>query len=156
MAASHPRDLAEGEWMPVLDDPSMDAGRSDVRRLIVCSGKVAVDLMTIPYRSDHPEVAIVRMEQLYLFPGEAVRRVVESYPRIAELVWVQEEPENMGALAYVKPYLEEISAGRWPVRFVARPANASPAEGSAAWHAANQAKLLAAALGAEAVVHTRS
>jgi 2-oxoglutarate dehydrogenase E1 component len=154
--ASPPRDLAEGEWQPVLDDPFSQAHRAGVQRLIFCTGKVAVDLMTIPYRSDPPDVAIARVEQLYLFPLEHARRVAEGYPRLRELVWVQEEPANMGALSHVHPHLMEISGGRWPVRVIARPANASPAEGSAAWHAANQAKLVASALGADAVVQTRS
>jgi 2-oxoglutarate dehydrogenase E1 component len=140
----------------MLDDSLSEPQKAHVRRLILCTGKVSVDLLTSPDRPAHPEVAIARIEQLYLFPVDAARRLVEGYPRLQEIVWVQEEPENMGALAHVRPHLVEISAGRWPVRSIARPANASPAEGSAAWHAANQAKLIASALGVDAVVQARS
>jgi 2-oxoglutarate dehydrogenase E1 component len=134
------RELVEGRWRPLLDDPRPEP-REPVRRLLLCSGKVAVDLFTSPRREAEPAIVIVRLEQLYPVPGEELLRLLDGYPRLEELVWVQEEPENMGAWTFLRPRLEQLIAGRWPLRYIGRPANSSPAEGSAAWHATNQ-KLL--------------
>jgi 2-oxoglutarate dehydrogenase E1 component len=83
-------------------------------------------------------VAIVRVEQLYPFPEEAIRDVLGAYPKLDEICWVQEEPENMGAWEFARPLLEQLIDGRWPLRYVGRVRNSSPSEGSAAWHALNQ------------------
>jgi len=64
--------------------------------------------------------------------------VIESFPKLEELVWVQEEPENMGAWGFVRPLTEELAEGRWPLRYVGRARSASPSEGTSSWHAANQ------------------
>jgi 2-oxoglutarate dehydrogenase E1 component len=108
-----------------------------VRRLALCSGKVAVDLLTSERRADNPHVAIVRVEQLYPFPEEAIRAVIDRYPKLREVCWVQEEPENMGAWEFARPLLESIAGDR-PLRYIGRSRNSSPSEGSSSWHAANQ------------------
>ena len=98
MVASAPRDLAEGRWQPVIPDADAADAGEDVRRLVLCSGKVYVDLVSSGARAAHPEVAICRVEQLYPFPwsrSEADRRGASR--ALEEIVWVQEEPENMGA-----------------------------------------------------------
>jgi 2-oxoglutarate dehydrogenase E1 component len=143
LVASPGADLAEGRWQPVLPDPGVRAGQ--VRRVVLCSGKVAVDLVSSEMRAKSPEVAVVRVEQLYPFPWDDLKPVLEGYPRLAEVVWLQEEPENMGAWEFVRPLLEEGFDERWPLRYVGRARSASPAEGSMAWHAANQKTLLAEA-----------
>ena len=79
-----------------------------VRRLVLCSGKVAVDLLTSEQRKDNPNVAIARVEQLYPFPETAIRDVMARYPKLREVCWVQEEPENMGAWEFVRPLLGAI------------------------------------------------
>jgi 2-oxoglutarate dehydrogenase E1 component len=84
------------------------------------------------------QVAIARMEQLYPFPKEQLQKVLDSYPNLTEIVWVQEEPANMCAWTYIRFRLEEMLAGRLPLRYVGRPSRTSPAEGSAAWHKRNQ------------------
>ena len=109
-----------------------------MRRLVLCSGKVAVDLLTSERRKDNPNVAIVRVEQLYPFPADAIREVMERYPNVREVCWVQEEPENMGAWEFVRPELEIVLDGRRPLRYIGRSRNSSPSEGSSSWHAANQ------------------
>ena len=139
--ASTPNELATGRWQPVIDDAGV-ADPSKVTRLIVCSGKVAVDLLTHPDRAAQSHVAICRVEQVYPFPSAALGDVCPRYKRLKEVVWMQEEPENMGAWEFVQPLLREAVAGL-PVSVVARPRSSSPAEGSAARHAQNQERLIA-------------
>jgi 2-oxoglutarate dehydrogenase E1 component len=141
-AGSSPRDLAEGHWQPVIDDDQAARQPEDVRRLVLCSGKVYVDLVTAGQRGQSLSVAIVRLEQLYPFPENDLRTVLERYSGLSEVVWLQEEPENMGAWLAIRPCLTEVIAGRWPLSYIGRPPNSSPAEGSAAWHAANQKELV--------------
>jgi 2-oxoglutarate dehydrogenase E1 component len=136
--ASTPAELAEGKFMRVIDDVEAAAQTAKVRRVVFCSGKVAVDLFTSERRKDHPHVAIVRVEQLYPFPSDLIRDVVERYANAREVCWVQEEPENMGAWEFARPELEAIVDGRWPLRYIGRSRNSSPSEGSSSWHAANQ------------------
>ena len=106
--------------------------------LVLCSGKVAVDLFTSERRKDNPHVAIVRVEQLYPFPSDVIRDLLDRYSSVREVCWVQEEPENMGAWEFARPELEAILDGRWPLRYIGRSRNSSPSEGSSSWHAANQ------------------
>jgi len=141
-AASTPRELAEGRWQPVIDDARARQQPEQVRRLIWCSGKVYVDLVSSDDWEKSPEVAIARLEQLYRFPAEAVEPVLARYPKLEEVVWLQEEPENMGAWEFVRPLLAGLINGRWPLRYLGRPRRASPAEGSAAWHSVTQAALI--------------
>ena len=143
--ASSPRELAEGRWQQVIDDAEARGRETDIRRLVLCSGKVAIDLLTSERRKESPAVAICRVEQLYPLPVNDIRKVIESYPALEQVVWVQEEPENYGAFEFVRPHLQSIVAGRYNFSYIARPRSASPAEGSAARHAQNQAVLVAAA-----------
>jgi 2-oxoglutarate dehydrogenase E1 component len=136
--ASAPQELAEGSFQYVIDDPDANAIAGKVRRLALCSGKVAVDLLTSERRKDNPNVAVARVEQLYPFPEEAIRQLLDRYPKLREVCWVQEEPENMGAWEFVRPLLESIVDGKHPLRYIGRSRNSSPSEGSSTWHAANQ------------------
>ncbi len=136
--ASAPADLAEGKFMRVIDDVEAAAQAAKVKRLVLCSGKVAVDLLTSERRKDNPNVAVVRVEQLYPFPADVIKDLVDRYPRLREVCWVQEEPENMGAWEFARPLLEQIIDSRWPLRYIGRSRNSSPSEGSSSWHAANQ------------------
>ena len=143
--ASTPRELAEGRWQQVIDDAEARTREKDIRRLVLCSGKVAIDLLTSDRRKPSPAVAICRVEQLYPLPANDIRKVIESYPALDQVVWVQEEPENYGAFEFVRPHLQSIVSGRYNFSYIARPRSSSPAEGSAARHAQNQALLIAAA-----------
>jgi 2-oxoglutarate dehydrogenase E1 component len=146
---SSPRDLVEGRWQPVIDDAQARQSPDQVRRLIVCSGKVYIDLVSSEYREKNPQVAIARIEQLYPLLPEAVLPLFEGYPKLEEVVWVQEEPRNMGGWRFMKPQLTRLIEGRFALKAVSRPRWASPAEGSAAWHAINQANLIKRAFGLE-------
>ncbi|MCC7161789.1 MAG: 2-oxoglutarate dehydrogenase E1 component [Anaerolineae bacterium] len=141
-AASTLQELAEGSWQPVIDDAEARERREKVRRLILVSGKVYVDLMASQERAKRPDIAIVRVEQLYHFPKEQLKVTLDGYPKLTQIIWLQEEPENMGAWGYIQPRLAELVAGRVPLRYIGRPSNSSPAEGSTAWHNINQKQLI--------------
>jgi 2-oxoglutarate dehydrogenase E1 component len=149
LAASPLADLATGTFQPVLDDPLRVDNRHEVRRLVFCSGKVAVELEASELRGASPQVAVARVEQLAPFQRPALQATIDRYPNLDEVVWVQEEPYNMGAWGYMEPRLRELLAqsGRpLPLRYVGRPERASPAEGFADRHAAEQIRIVAEAL----------
>jgi 2-oxoglutarate dehydrogenase E1 component len=153
LTASPPRALAEGRWQPVLDDEQAAGRQAAVRRLVLVSGKFYLDLVTSDIRRADPRVAVCRLEQLYPVPHAALAALVARYPHLEELVWAQEEPENMGAWSFLRPWLEQIVAqvpARPAVGLVARPRSATPAEGSAWQHAATQAALVRRALAGSA------
>lgn len=139
---STPLELEQGRFLSVIDDAEACVRSTSVTRLVLCSGKVYVDLVTSPRRAADRNVAICRVEQLYPFPGTALREVVDGYQALTEVIWLQEEPENMGAWDFMRPCLEEVIAGRCPLRYVGRVRSSSPAEGSAAWHRLNQTALV--------------
>jgi 2-oxoglutarate dehydrogenase E1 component len=141
LVASTPRELAEGRFRTVIDDDEARERAGDIRRVIVCTGKIYVDLAGSDKRAAARDIAILRVEQLYPVPSEPLRAILEAYESADEIVWVQEEPENMGTWEFIRPHLIEAAAGR-PVRLVARPRSASPAEGSAARHARQQQILI--------------
>jgi len=151
--ASTPRDLAEGRFRMVLPDPDVADRTTDIRRVLVCSGKVYADLVASEHRATRRDIAICRLEQLYPVPMRDLRAMFDNYSNADEIVWVQEEPENMGAWEFVRPHLIEVSNGR-TVRRIARPRSASPAEGSAARHTLNQQALVNQAFGDHANVRS--
>ncbi|NUR53283.1 MAG: 2-oxoglutarate dehydrogenase E1 component [Acidobacteria bacterium] len=144
LVASTPRELAESRFRMVIDDEDARGRAAEIRRVVICSGKMYVDLAGSALRSGRREVAICRLEQLYPLPMRDLRAMLDGYGAAHEIVWVQEEPENMGAWEFVRPHLVDVANGR-PVRSIARPRSASPAEGSAARHARQQLLLIEAA-----------
>ncbi len=133
--------LANGYFMPVIDDPTVGNRREQIKRLVLCSGKVYVDAMISDHRPEEPHVAFVRVEQLYRFPLEQIAEVMSLYPNLEEIVWMQEEPRNTGAWYYAKPLIDEVLNGL-PLRYIGRPHRASPAEGSMSWHKVNQENII--------------
>jgi 2-oxoglutarate dehydrogenase E1 component len=146
LVASTPQELTVGRFQMVIPDPEASSRAADVRRVLVCTGKVYTDLVAAEQRSTRTDLAICRLEQLYPVPMRDLRAMLDGYPNADEIVWVQEEPENMGAWDFIRPHLIEVSNGR-TVRRVARPRSANPAEGSAALHAINQQALVNQAYG---------
>ncbi len=142
-AASRLTDLSEGSFRAVLDDPTRAADRDQVKRLVFCTGKIYYDLVA---GGSPPEVAIVRVEELYPWPHEEVTRIVDAYPNVAEVVWAQEEPKNMGAWTYVAPLLRVSTGDALITRYIGRPERASPSEGYAAAHAAEQKRIVTSVL----------
>src|SRR3954447_15373997 len=144
LVASAPRELAESRFRMVIDDDEARARAGEIRRVLLCSGKIYVDLAGSNLRGARREVALCRLEQLYPLPMRDLRAMLEGYGSADEIVWVQGEPENRGAGEFVRTKLTEVANGR-PVRAVTRPRSASPAEGSAARHARQQQALIEAA-----------
>ncbi len=148
-ASSSIADLSSGIWAPVLDDPERqtDAAAAAVRRVILCSGKIYYDLALSEYREAATDLALVRVEQLYPFPAEAVAWVLGRYPGAAQVSWVQEEPRNMGARKFVLPRIRSLVPMEIPLGDVSRPERSRPAEGYPAAHAAEQARIVRDAFG---------
>jgi 2-oxoglutarate dehydrogenase E1 component len=146
-AASSPSQLAEGIWQPLLVDLPPGAGPQDIRRLALCSGRVAIDLLTSeawqqPEEKAAGRMAIVRLEQVYPFRSEILTEILERFPNLEEIDFVQEEPQNMGVWEFLRPRLEELLAARWPLHYIGRPPASSPAEGSTTWYHATQRALI--------------
>ncbi len=138
-------DLTAGAFREVLDDQGADPGR--VRRVVLASGKFALDLMAARSERGRHDVAVVRVEQLYPWPEEALAAAVARYPGASEVAWAQEEPANMGPRSFVQERLAGLLADGYRLSYVARPPSPSPATGSYALHELEQADVLARALG---------
>src|SRR5215216_95768 len=132
-AASSIEELASGGFQPLIEDAEI-AARDAVKRVVLCSGKVYYDLADARKKSGDRSVAIVRLEQFYPFPLQSLREMLAKYPNAKELVWAQEEPQNMGGWTFVRDRLENP-------RYVGRTASASPATGSYSIHQKEQAEL---------------
>ena len=143
-AASALTDLADGGFRPVLADPAADPG--EVRRLVLCSGKIYYDLAGHELRPEARSVAIGRLEQLYPFPVADAAELVGSFPQLGEVVWAQEEPQNMGAWRAIRHRLEESLPDGVRLRFVGRPWRASPSEGYPTAHLREQDRIVREAL----------
>jgi multifunctional 2-oxoglutarate metabolism enzyme len=131
-----------GVFEPVLPDPTPPRHAT---RLVLCTGKVAYELLDWRRKDAVEATAIARIERLYPFPVDALQALLSTLPDLAELRWVQEEPANMGAWGFVAPRLREL-APDLPLAYVGRPENPSPATGSARIFQAEQERLLAEAL----------
>lgn len=134
--------FAVDRYLNVLGDTSI----RDPRRILVCSGKIGHNLRVERDKRKDTGVAIVFLEQFYPWPAEELQTVLDQHPGAKEIVWVQEEPANMGALAYVMPLLRRMGRDR-PVTSIKRSATASPATGSAKAHELEEHALIDLALG---------
>ena len=144
-ASSTLEDLSEGRFEPVLDDPQADKG--NVTRLVLCSGKIYYDIQGHEDRPRASSVAVARLEQLYPFPVEATAALTAGYPNLRELVWAQEEPQNMGAWRTIRHRLEAAAPDDLAVQFAGRPWRASPSEGYPTAHRLEQDRIVRQALG---------
>jgi 2-oxoglutarate dehydrogenase E1 component len=142
-AASPLADFSAPSFRNVIPDSSVIAPR----RLLVCSGKIGHTLRVERERRKDSSVGIIFLEQLYPWPEDEMQAALDQHPEAAEIVWVQEEPANMGALSYVMPELRRMAGGR-AVLSVKRSASASPATGSAKAHALEEKALVDLAFGA--------
>ena len=142
-ASSTLEDLSEGAFRPVLGDPTVEP--DEVTRLVLCSGKVYYDVAGGEARAAARHVAVGRLEQLYPFPVDAAAELVRSFPGLREVVWVQEEPQNMGPWRSIRHRLEGVADGV-PLRYVGRPWRASPSEGYPTAHRLEQERIATDAL----------
>lgn len=148
MAHCSLNDLVAGEFQPILAHSV--ALPETVTRLVLCSGKISIELDG--FMKQNPEMStdwiqVARVEQLFPFPELAMAAVARSLPNLREVVWLQEEPQNMGAWHYIKPYLDNLF-GEAPITYIGRPPHASPAEGQSQVHAKEQRRILTAAVSA--------
>ncbi len=148
-ARSAVEELVSGTWHEVLDDPVAPGRvqRSEVRRVILVSGKIAFDALarrdSIGERAGEAvPIAIVRIEQLYPWPDGALVEVLDRYPAAEELVWLQDEPWNMGAWRFAGEQLRRLLGDRYRIRAVTRGESGSPATGSHAIHELELEQLL--------------
>ena len=137
--------MADGSFEPVLDDPRQ-LDREQIQRLILCSGKIYYDLIAQPAYESLRQTAIARIELLAPLPVGEINRVISSYPKLKKIVWVQEEPKNMGARAFVRRRLLEGKRDGFDIEYIGRGYRASPSEGYAGQHAAEQERIVATAL----------
>jgi 2-oxoglutarate dehydrogenase E1 component len=142
LTASSPHDFTTGSWQRVIDDQSLPGKKEDVKNVTLCSGRIYVDLVTSNLRKENPDDAIVRVEQLYPFPRKELEEILTEYPNAERLIWVQEEPLNMGAWNYLRPHLRLLVEDRLTLHYVGRPESSSPAEGSTTLYRINQQSLI--------------
>ncbi len=139
-------DLVLGKFRSVVWDRDR-TWPEKVTRLLLCSGKIYYDIIASPRRAQTAHVKIGRIELLYPFPGSEIGEYVRRYPHLKEVVWVQEEPRNMGARKFVMPKIREVLSPGVALLDVSRPERSSPAEGYPAAHKAEQERIVAAAYG---------
>ncbi|MFD2670287.1 2-oxoglutarate dehydrogenase E1 component [Marinicrinis sediminis] len=147
-AAADPNELINSSFKKLYEDPLLGSDREQVTRLILCSGKVAVDLQEAieEHESDWSWLHIVRVEQLYPFPMAELEEFLQELPALKEMVWVQEEPQNMGAWRFVQPHLNILAPEDVKVQSISRPPRSSTASGYAAVHENEQKQMIADAL----------
>ncbi|WP_449538190.1 2-oxoglutarate dehydrogenase E1 component [Ferdinandcohnia sp. Marseille-Q9671] len=142
-------ELSNGNFKPLLEQPGMGTEKDKVTRLVLCSGKVAIDLAneaaTLPAEKAQT-LHIARVEQLYPFPKKELQELVSQYPNLTEVVWVQEEPKNMGAWPALHSVLLELLSDNIKLDYIGRPKRSSPATGDPDIHKAEQAWIMNDAL----------
>jgi 2-oxoglutarate dehydrogenase E1 component len=149
LSVSGMAELSEGGFQRIIDEvDKIDAAK--VRRVVFCSGKVYFDLLERRRAEKSPDIALVRIEELYPFPADEYQAILERYAGAKEIVWCQEEPENQGAWYQIRHRLQPpLGAGR-ALHYAGRASAAAPATGLHAIHQREQEALVADALGLKA------
>lgn len=146
--ASEGTAFSQGQFQPIVGQTGTGVDPDRVERLVMCSGKVAIDLEE--KLEDEEETAdgvhIVRIEQLYPFPMDEIESMMDRYPHLKEIVWVQEEPKNMGAWNFMEPRIKAAAADKVPVSYIGRPRRSSPAGGKPDVHKKEQERIVTEAL----------
>jgi 2-oxoglutarate dehydrogenase E1 component len=149
-ATSTLKDLSDGHFQRVIDDPRFaDGGREAVTKLVLCSGKVYYDIEGHEGRKEAGHIAVARVELIYPFPEEDLVKLIESYPNLERVVWVQEEPRNMGPRAFMRRRMAKILPERMSYDYVGRQLRAATGEGYSAAHKREQARIVRVALDLE-------
>jgi len=140
-------ELANGAFQEVIDDPKYAQNRDKVERLLLCSGKIYHDLVANPAFEKMTKTAVARVEMLSPLPKAELLKLIASYPNLKRVVWVQEEPKNMGARAHVRRRLmDDLPKNIADIEYVGRPYRASPSEGYPGAHAVEQERIVTTAL----------
>jgi 2-oxoglutarate dehydrogenase E1 component len=146
LAVSTLDDLSAGHFQPVLDDP---AGAKQATTVLICSGKIFYELFQNRNELDKTDIAIVRLEQFYPFPESQLKKIFQRYRQAKNWLWVQEEPQNMGAWQFVQPLLNAVSSQSFA--YIGRKASPSPASGFPGLAKLEQQAVVAQALGPPAI-----
>ncbi len=145
-ATSTLRDLTEGEFQAVLDDPVAVDRREKVERLVLCTGKIYYDIDAAELRAQSENVAVARVEYLYPFARDQLLELIGRYPNVKEVIWAQEEPRNMGTWKVMVRRLPDLLPEGARLGYVGRPGRASPGEGYSAAHLREQERIVLTAL----------
>jgi 2-oxoglutarate dehydrogenase E1 component len=145
-ASSDLSDLTDGRFQFVLDDPRAPERAAEIKRLVLCSGKVYYDLENHDRRDAATAVAIARVELIYPFAKNQIRELIAAYPNLTELIWLQEEPRNMGCWSVMCRRLPDLVPDGVEFRYIGRPERASPSEGYPAAHRSEQERIVLTAL----------
>ncbi|MEM7093951.1 MAG: multifunctional oxoglutarate decarboxylase/oxoglutarate dehydrogenase thiamine pyrophosphate-binding subunit/dihydrolipoyllysine-residue succinyltransferase subunit [Actinomycetota bacterium] len=138
-------DLTHGTFEELIDDPFIDdEAAENVRKVVLASGKISHDMIASRNGAKDAPIAVIRVEQLYPWPASALEVALRRYPQARDIIWLQEEPENMGAWNFVKGRLYERHGDDYTITRVSRPESGSPATGSTKIHQQEEAELLAA------------
>jgi multifunctional 2-oxoglutarate metabolism enzyme len=135
-------ELTSGSFRFVLDDPKAQNRKEQVERLVLCSGKIYYDIDAAPRRDEASNVAVARVELLYPFAKEQLVELISGYPGLKEIVWVQEEPRNMGAWSVMQRRMPELLPEGVELGYIGRPPRASPGEGYAVAHTKEQERIV--------------
>ncbi len=138
-------DFSNGSFQSVIGDPVAEANAGDVKRILLCSGRVYFDLLEARTKAQRTDIAIIRIEEFYPLPEEALKQALAPYRDGISAIWVQDEPENMGAWRFLRVMLGEKLLKRFPFYYVSRSPSPSPAVGSARMHRDEQAEILSRA-----------
>lgn len=146
--ASKTEAFSNGKFSTILEQPGLGKNKERIERILLCSGKIAVDLEAeLDSHEDAKDLLhIIRVEQLYPFPKKEIQEIFSRYSNLKEIVWVQEEPKNMGSWMYIEPRLREIAPNGVPVKYIGRPDRSSPSEGSSEIHNIEQNRILTESL----------
>jgi 2-oxoglutarate dehydrogenase E1 component len=147
VVSSSGMELSEGAFKPVLEQFSFVRDNANVERIVLCTGKIAIDIAAqIKDESDYGWLQVLRLEEIYPFPTILLKDMFKRYGNVKEILWVQEEPKNMGAWNFVEPRINGIAPNGIRVNYIGRRRRSSPAEGDPDVHKLDQSKILHAAL----------
>ncbi|WP_100331212.1 2-oxoglutarate dehydrogenase E1 component [Bacillus xiapuensis] len=147
LAASKASEFAAGSFKPVAAEPRLGDKPEKVERIVLCSGKVAIDVAEQINKMEGLDwLHVLRVEEIYPFPKEEIAEFLSHYPNVKELVWLQEEPQNMGAWTYIDPRLRDVAPEGVRVRYIGRRRRSSPSAGDTVVHKKEQERILNEAL----------
>ncbi|CAM3739043.1 2-oxoglutarate dehydrogenase E1 component [Mesobacillus zeae] len=146
LVASNPEEFSKGSFQAIIREPKLNTEPSKVERVVMCTGKVAVDLSEKADAEKQDFIEVLRIEEIYPFPLEELREKLANFENLKEIVWVQEEPKNMGAWTFVEPRINEAAGNGLQVRYIGRRRRSSPAEGDPVIHKMEQARIIEEAL----------
>ncbi|MFD1705299.1 2-oxoglutarate dehydrogenase E1 component [Siminovitchia sediminis] len=145
LASSDVEELTKGSFKSVIEQRGLGGYHEAVERIALCSGKIAIDLEEqLQDEADVDWLHIIRVEELYPFPKEEISEILSRYPNLKEIVWVQEEPKNMGGWLHVISYIREIRPEGVDIRYEGRRRRSSPAEGDPTAHRKAQSRIVKA------------